>query len=39
MAGARFGDVVVISGFKGVEVVTAVTVVGSCIMVDKLSSG
>ena len=36
MVGARFGESVVINGFKGVGVVTTVA---SCIMVSKLSSG
>ena len=39
LVGARFGEGVVINGFKGVEVVAAVTAEGSCTMVDKLSSG
>ena len=38
MVGARFGKGVMINGFKGVEVVTAVTAVGFCIVVGKLSS-
>ena len=39
VVGTRFGEGIVINGFKGVEVVTAVTAEGSCTMVDKLSSG
>ena len=39
LVSARFREGVVINGFKGVEVVTAVAAVGSCLMVGKLSSG
>ena len=39
VVGARFGEDVVKNGFKGVEVVAAVTAEGSCTLVGKLSSG